>query len=62
MQGMSAASCQAAKAKVERCFAATVPGRFTEYFKTSRFDKIARACLQHFLAVVEQQAISTVQH
>ena len=39
-----------------------MPGRFTEYYKSARFDKIARACLQHFLAVVEQHALSKVQH
>ena len=37
-------------------------GRFTRHYKTSRFDKIARACLQHFLAVVEQHALLQVQH
>ena len=53
---------QAAKSKVEKGFTASLPGRFTRFFKTPSFDKLARACLQHYLSVAEQQALSMVQH
>ena len=54
------ACMQATKAKLEKGFGAAVPSRFRAYFKTPSFDKLARAFLQYFLAVVEQDALSVV--
>ncbi len=55
------ACAQAAKSKLEKGFGAATPSRFKAYFKTPSFDKLARACLQYFLAVVEQDALSVVR-
>ena len=52
---------QAAKTKVEKEFTPKVPVRFIRFFKTPLFDRMARACLQHFLAVAEHEALSTVR-
>ncbi|CAK0783354.1 hypothetical protein CVIRNUC_006553 [Coccomyxa viridis] len=53
---------EAAKSKLEKGFGAATPSRFKAYFKTPSFDKLARACLQYFLAVVEQDALSVALH
>ena len=59
---ISISACvQAAKSKVEKGLGIATPGRFRAYFKTPSFDRLARACLQYFLAVEEQNALSVVQ-
>ncbi len=51
---------QSAKSKVQKVFDGTITGHFRRYYESALFDKLAKACIYHFLARFEHDALSKV--
>jgi hypothetical protein len=48
---------QAAKAAVQKTFSSSTTAQFRRFFASPLFDRLARACIQHFLARFEHDLL-----
>lgn len=51
---------QAAKSKVQKTFDGTITPHFRHFFVSPLFDRLAKACIHHFLASFERDLLIKV--